>query len=340
MVDSVRGSTTRVPLNTTTVDTTTPVATTTDPAVTTPTVLKDGLEKGEGGTKPQQFANGTTGHTDARTAAKRQTAPKPQPTVAQKLKADATAVGHVATTVAKKTADGLGHLDTPGGANMVRKVADAGLDLIGHTAKATKSEVLTNLGKANATGLLQKGVSAANLATNAYATATNLKPTYQSIKQAVKDPTTKNVLNAVNASANELKSAIFTGKGALSTAKNVSEAVIKRLATSSTGEHIVEAAVTKGVALRGAEAVAEVAGKTLGRLTPGLSVAIAALDAAKAVHDLHDPSVSKGRKICSCITAAGSALAALGATSVIGEPLAAVGAGIAVVSGFIGSFFK
>ncbi len=150
------------------------------------------------------------------------------------------------------------------------------------------------------------------------------------------------MLNAVNASANEPQVSHLHGQGRpLDREERLGEAVIKRLATSSTGEHIVEAnPVTKGVALRGAEAVAEVAGKTLGRLTPGLSVAIAALDAAKAVHDLHDPSVSKGRKICSCITAAGSALAALGATSVIGEPLAAVGAGIAVVSGFIGSFFK
>jgi hypothetical protein len=359
MVDSVRGSTPRIQIPTTgTVDstaTTTPV----DPTVLKPTGLTENSEYGtEVGTQPQAFANGTTGQPDTRTAAKQQTAPKPHTAAKQQTAPQAQTppkpqaktpakapetTGDKVKKVVATAGEALGRVDlgtAVGGANTLRKGADNALDLLSHTKTVTKSATLVAATSSKIVGGLQKGVSAANFVANTYNTATNAKATYQSIKEAVKNPTKGNVLNAVSATTSEAKSAIFALKGGLSTAKNVAGAVTKSLATSSGGEEIAERAAAKAIALRGAEVVGEVAGKTLGRLTPGLSVGIAVLDAAKAAHDWADPHVSRTKAVFSSITALGSALSAAGSTSLIGEPLAAVGAGIAVVSGILGSFFK
>lgn len=74
--------------------------------------------------------------------------------------------------------------------------------------------------------------------------------------------------------------------------------------------------------------------KAAGRFVPGLNVAIAGLDTAVAVATLADPKASTGKKITSCITAAGSIAAATNIPVV-----SQVGAAVSTVSSFVGSFF-
>lgn len=116
--------------------------------------------------------------------------------------------------------------------------------------------------------------------------------------------------------------------------------------TLAKGAGTVGRAAAKKVLREGGEAAAKAAGKAVargalksgakaaGRFVPGLNVAIAGLDTATAVATLADPKASTGKKVTSCITAAGSIVAATNIPVV-----SQVGAAVSTVSSFIGSFF-
>ena len=71
------------------------------------------------------------------------------------------------------------------------------------------------------------------------------------------------------------------------------------------------------------------------RFAPGVNIAMAAIDTGIAVATLADPKASTGSKVTSCITAAGSIVAATNIPVV-----SQIGAGVSIVSSFVGGFFK
>jgi hypothetical protein len=147
----------------------------------------------------------------------------------------------------------------------------------------------------------------------------------QAAKEALKETTAKLARRGVEAAAK-------------TAAKNSS--------TLAKGAGVVGKAVAKKVLREGGEAAAKAAGKAVargalkaggkaaGRFVPGLNIAIAGLDTATAVATLADPKASTGKKVTSCITAAGSIVAATNIPVV-----SQIGAAVSTVSSFIGSFF-
>ncbi|MBI5549392.1 MAG: hypothetical protein HY901_36360 [Deltaproteobacteria bacterium] len=84
----------------------------------------------------------------------------------------------------------------------------------------------------------------------------------------------------------------------------------------------------------GARSATSSIARAAGRFAPGLNVAIAALDTASALSTLRDASASTGKKICSCMTAAGSTVSA---TNI---PIASqLGAAVSIASGVVGGYF-
>ena len=83
-----------------------------------------------------------------------------------------------------------------------------------------------------------------------------------------------------------------------------------------------------------AHAGASTLDKAAARFAPGLNVAIAAMDTANFAATMMDDKASTGKKVFSGLTAAGSIAAATNIPIV-----SQIGAGVAAVSGLIGSFF-
>lgn len=116
--------------------------------------------------------------------------------------------------------------------------------------------------------------------------------------------------------------------------------------TLAQGAGVTGRSAAKAALREGGEAASKAAGKAVAksalktaakagaRFVPGLNIAIAAADTAVAAATLADPKASTGKKVTSCITAAGSIVAATNIPIV-----SQVGAGVSAVSSFIGSFF-
>ncbi len=129
-------------------------------------------------------------------------------------------------------------------------------------------------------------------------------------------------------------------------ATSAATAAAKAGGTLASGAGAVGRTAAKKALQEGGEAAAKAAAKAVakgalktgakaaGRFVPGLNVGIAALDTAAAAATLADPKASTGKKITSCITAAGSIVAATNIPVV-----SQIGAAVSTVSSFIGSFF-
>jgi hypothetical protein len=94
-------------------------------------------------------------------------------------------------------------------------------------------------------------------------------------------------------------------------------------------------AAAKAALKAGAKTGASVFAKAAGRFAPGVNVAVAALDVVQAGATLADRNASMGKKVTSVITAVGSVVSA---TNIPG--VSQIGAGVALVSGIVGGFFK
>ncbi len=191
------------------------------------------------------------------------------------------------------------------------------------TAKAALSTAvtvnkLTTTYKA-ATTAFQAAVPGASKAVTTAAAKAAMKGTFEGLtKGAVKTA----------ASSAALAAAKKGGTIATAVAGSASRAVAKA-ALREGGKAAGEAALKAG-----ARAAAGTLGKAAARFTPGLNIAIAALDTANAVATVMDPKASTGKKVTSVITAIGSIAAATNIPVV-----SQVGAAVSAVSGFIGSFF-
>jgi hypothetical protein len=147
----------------------------------------------------------------------------------------------------------------------------------------------------------------------------------QAAREAMKDAAEKVARRAVSTAATQAaKSGGTVARGAGAISRTVANRLLRE-----GGEAAAKAAgkaVAKGALKSGAKAA--------GRFVPGLNVAIAAFDTASAAATLADPKASTGKKVTSCITAAGSIVAATNIPVV-----SQIGAAVSTVSSFIGSFF-
>lgn len=116
---------------------------------------------------------------------------------------------------------------------------------------------------------------------------------------------------------------------------------LARAVTGSGSRAAARAAISAGsnAAVRAAtstaaRATASTVGRAAARFAPGVNIAMAAVDTGIAVATLADPRASTGRKVTSVITAAGSIAAATNIPVV-----SQIGAGVSLVSSFVGSFF-
>lgn len=106
-----------------------------------------------------------------------------------------------------------------------------------------------------------------------------------------------------------------------------------RAAAKATLQGASHAAV-EAAAHAGAKAATGALSRAAARFAPGVNVAMAAIDTGVAVATLADPKASTGKKIASCITAAGSIAAATNIPIV-----SQVGAAVSTVSALVGAFF-
>jgi hypothetical protein len=204
---------------------------------------------------------------------------------------------------------------------------------------------------------LETGITAADYGSYAATTANKLYKTYHAASEAfakeapaasklVRSAAAKEAMKQVFEGTEKTKDIFRAVKGvATGTAKEVGAAAGKGLAhaveegaTRTAAKSTLEAA-SHAAAEAAVHAGAEAAGSTLARaaarFAPGVNIAMAAIDTGIAVATLADPKASTGSKVCSCITAAGSIAAATNIPVV-----SQIGAGVSIVSSFIGGFFK
>ncbi|MBM7116445.1 hypothetical protein [Archangium primigenium] len=136
-------------------------------------------------------------------------------------------------------------------------------------------------------------------------------------------------------------------RGALNTVGNVAQRVAPAVSARVAGAagraaQAVTHSAPARMAARAAESVGEAAArsglrtaaKSAARFVPGANVGMAIVDSATFVKNLRDPNASLGTKITSGITALGSIASATNIPIV-----SQVGAGVSMVSDFIGGFF-
>lgn len=199
-------------------------------------------------------------------------------------------------------------------------------------------------------GAAKGAVSTAKSALTTAVTVNKLTSTYKAASAAFQAAVPGATKAVTAAAAKAAMKSTFEGltKGAVKTA--VTEAAmlaakeggtIAKAVAGSASRAVAKAALREGgkaageAALKaGAKAAAGTLGKAAARFTPGLNIAIAALDTANAVSTVMDPKASTGKKVTSVITAIGSIAAATNIPVV-----SQVGAAVSAVSGFIGSFF-
>jgi len=167
----------------------------------------------------------------------------------------------------------------------------------------------------------------------------------QAFRQAAPDAS-KAVVKAASKQAAKAALSEASEKAARRGITSAAKTAAQKSSTLAKGAGVVGKSAAKKVLREGGEAAAKAAGKAVakgalkaggkavGRFVPGLNVGIAALDTATAAATLADPKASTGKKVTSCITAAGSVVAATNIPVV-----SQVGAAVSTVSSFVGSFF-
>ncbi len=206
---------------------------------------------------------------------------------------------------------------------------------------------------------LETGINAADYGTYTAMTARKLYKTYSAASEAFEKvaPAASKVVRS--AAAKEAMKQVFEGtekaKDIFRAVKGVTTASAKEVGAAmgasrglahamgetagrTAGKATIEAA-SHAAAEAAVHAGAEAAGTTLARaaarFAPGVNIAMAAIDTGIAVATLADPKASTGSKITSCITAVGSIAAATNIPVV-----SQIGAGVSIVSSFVGGFFK
>lgn len=193
--------------------------------------------------------------------------------------------------------------------------------------------------------ILESGQTALNTAVSGQKIVKSYKAASAAFAEAVPGATPA-VRRAAAAAATK---AAFKG-----TTEAVAERFVKKAVVATAAKQAATATVSAGVrtlaretlkeggelaAKAGMRAAAKAGATTLakaaGRFAPGVNIAIAALDTANFAATMADPKASTGAKITSGITAAGSILAATNIPVV-----SQIGAGISLVSSFVGSWFK
>ncbi len=203
---------------------------------------------------------------------------------------------------------------------------------------------------------LETAIGAADYGTYAGMTARKLYKTYHAASEAfakeapaasklVRSAAAKEAMKQVFEGSEKAKDVFRAVKGVTSaTAKEVGAAAGKGLAHAmgetagrTAAKGTIEAAshaAAEAALHAGAEAAGSTIARAAARFAPGVNIAMAAIDTGIAVATLRDPKASTGSKITSCITAAGSIAAATNIPVV-----SQIGAGVSIVSSFIGGFF-
>ncbi|MFT3840249.1 MAG: hypothetical protein QM723_24895 [Myxococcaceae bacterium] len=204
---------------------------------------------------------------------------------------------------------------------------------------------------------LETGLGAADYGSYAATTGQKLYKTYHAASEAFAKAAPAASKAVRSAAAKEAMKQVFEGtekgkdifravKGvATETAKEVGAAAGKGMAHAvgeaggrSAAKATIEAAshaAAEAAVHAGAEAAGSALARGAARFAPGVNVAMAAIDTGVAIATLRDPKASTGSKVCSCITAVGSIAAATNIPVV-----SQIGAGVSIVSSFVGGFFK
>ncbi|MFL5352373.1 hypothetical protein [Archangium sp.] len=262
------------------------------------------------------------------------------PKTASRLGAQYQKAASAAGNVAKKL--GLGNLAAGGGKSFLGKLV----------SRATQSPVGKALQrvKQNSRAIGAAGGQLLKLGQGVYGAATKAPGAIRDIRQAIKTRTAEDVNKALSSTKGVLTSVKdiaeaapkarqalrVLGKVAQRVAPKVSARVAEvagKVAARAGGKVLTKVAgkvAGSAVAKAGAKAL----GKAAGRFAPGVNIAMAAIDTASFVNTLRDPKASVGAKITSGVTALGSIAAATNIPIV-----SQVGAGVSMVSSFIGGLF-
>jgi len=212
-------------------------------------------------------------------------------------------------------------------------------DKIGTAAQDVKKAIQSGTGEdiaqaaVSTTDAAKTGISAGDAAINVASRVHQNRATLKGAAEAAsKTGVADDVANAAAKAATKATkngaSRQVTRAAARQAATQAARKTVGRSAARAAGNVAGNAAAT-GARTAAKRAAAGGLAKAAGRFAPGVNIAIAAYDGAKAVQIISDPKASTGKKVAAGLTAAASAVSATNIPVV-----SQIGAGVATITGF------